>query len=100
MAAIEKSQMTKPLKLSLTMKTFACPDTSLSHIITVCVMLKELIFYCLPSFHFTFLQSYLDCLFLFQGYSAIYFISIKQSKPIDKELSFFIYVFYNHFFFK
>lgn len=67
MAAIEKSQMTKPLKLSLTMKKSACPGTSLSYIITVCVTLKELIFYCLPSFHFTFLQSFLYCLFLFQG---------------------------------
>lgn len=67
MAAIEKSQMTKPLKLSLTMKKFARPGTSLRHLTTVCVTLKELIFYCLPSFHFAFLQSFLYCLFLFQG---------------------------------
>lgn len=40
MAAIEKSQMTKPLKLSLTMNEFACPGTSLSHKITECVTLK------------------------------------------------------------
>lgn len=44
MAATEKSQMTKPLKLSLTIEKFVCPGTSLSHLITVCVILKELIF--------------------------------------------------------
>lgn len=35
MAAIEKSQMTKPLKPGLLMNKFAWPVTSLSHIITV-----------------------------------------------------------------
>lgn len=83
MAATEESQMTKPLKLSLTMKKFACPGTSWSHIITVCVTLKELIFYCFPSFHFTFLQSFYPVCFYFRV-SQLFISLVYRAKQTNR----------------
>lgn len=70
--------MTKLLKLSLPMKKFAWPGTSLSHIITVCVTLKELILYCFLAFISHFCNHFYTVCFYFRVSQL--FISLVSNK--------------------